>query len=62
MAAFDETLTTYQGYYARSLAFPEKFWAQQAKLIEWHKPFDTVLEYSKPPFRKWFVGGETNPR
>ena len=35
MSAFDETVTTYQGYYARSIALPEQFWAHQAKLIEW---------------------------
>ncbi|HEX5091947.1 MAG TPA: propionate--CoA ligase, partial [Burkholderiales bacterium] len=28
--------------------------------IDWHKPFGKVLEYAKPPFAKWFVGGETN--
>ncbi len=60
MATFDDTLTTYQGYYMRSLADPERFWAQQAKRIDWHKPFTKVLDYSKPPFRSWFVGGETN--
>ena len=58
--AFEETITTYQGFYARSIADPERFWARQAKLIDWHKPFTKVLEYTKPPFRKWFVGGETN--
>src|SRR5258708_6393135 len=60
MAIHDDTLTTYQGFHARSLASPEKFWAEQARLIDWHKPFTQVLEYTKPPFRSWFVGGETN--
>jgi len=60
MSAHDETLTTYQGYYARSVTDPERFWARLAKLIDWHKPFTKVLDYSKPPFRKWFSGGETN--
>src|SRR2546430_7975434 len=23
-------------------------------------PFGTVLDYSRPPFARWFVGGETN--
>ncbi|MGZ5571421.1 MAG: propionate--CoA ligase [Usitatibacter sp.] len=60
MTTLDDTMTTFQGFYARSIADPERFWAQQAKLIDWHKPFSKVLDYSKPPFRKWFVGGETN--
>jgi hypothetical protein len=24
------------------------------------KPQQQILDYSNPPFRKWFVGGETN--
>ncbi|MDQ3026066.1 MAG: propionate--CoA ligase [Pseudomonadota bacterium] len=51
---------TYQGFYAGSISDPERFWARQSKLIDWHKPPKKVLEYSKPPFRSWFVGGETN--
>ncbi len=38
----------------------EGFWGEQASLIHWHKPFTKVLDYSKPPFARWFVGGETN--
>ena len=34
--------------------------AEQAKLIDWHRPFDRVLDYSKPPFARWFPGGLTN--
>jgi len=36
------------------------FWGEQANLIHWQKPFGKVLDYSRPPFAKWFVGGETN--
>jgi propionyl-CoA synthetase len=60
MATHDETLGTYQGFYAASIADPQSFWGRQAKLIDWHKPPKTVLEYAKPPFRSWFAGGETN--
>jgi propionyl-CoA synthetase len=60
MAVSDATLGTYQGFYAGSVADPERFWGQQAKTVDWHKPYKKVLEYSNPPFRKWFVGGETN--
>jgi propionyl-CoA synthetase len=38
----------------------ETFWAEQAEAIDWHKPFRQVCDFSKPPFAKWFVGGETN--
>jgi propionyl-CoA synthetase len=53
-------MTTYREFHRRSIADREGFWAEQAKLIEWHKPFGRVLDYSRPPFAKWFVGGETN--
>ncbi len=50
----------YQDFHRRSIEQREAFWAEQAALIDWHKPFGKVLDYSKPPFAKWFVGGETN--
>lgn len=53
-------MTTYKEYHARSLNDPAGFWADQARLIDWHHPFTQVLDYSKPPFAKWFVGGTTN--
>jgi len=51
---------TYAAFHRRSLEDREGFWAEQAKLIDWHKPFGSVLDYSRPPFARWFVGGETN--
>ncbi len=50
----------YQDFYQASIQDPANFWDQQAKLIDWHKPYTQVLDYSKPPFTKWFIGGETN--
>ncbi len=44
----------------RALEQRETFWAEQAEAIDWHKPFRQVCDFSKPPFAKWFVGGETN--
>jgi acetyl-CoA synthetase len=36
----------------------EGFWARQAEdLLDWSKPWDTVLEWDLP-FAKWFVGGK----
>ncbi|MCA4135366.1 acetate--CoA ligase [Arthrobacter sp. M4] len=37
------------------------FWARQAReLLSWSKDFDQALDWSNPPFAKWFVGGEVN--
>ena len=51
---------TYREFHRRSIEERDRFWAEEAKLVDWHKPFGKVLDYSKPPFAKWFVGGETN--
>ena len=53
-------MSAYKAFHERSVKDPQGFWAEQAQLIEWHKPFDQVLDYSNPPFAKWFVGGKTN--
>ncbi|HEY5803921.1 MAG TPA: propionate--CoA ligase [Lysobacter sp.] len=50
----------YEEFYRRSIEQPEAFWAEQARAIHWHKPPQQILDYSNPPFRKWFAGGETN--
>jgi propionyl-CoA synthetase len=50
----------YADFYRRSIDEPDAFWAEQAKLIDWHKPFDSVCDYSRPPFVQWFAGGLTN--
>ena len=50
----------YQDFYRRSIDKRDEFWKEQAQLIDWHQPFGKVLDYSRPPFAKWFVGGETN--
>ena len=47
-------------FYQKSINDPDGFWSEQAKRIDWHKPFEQVCDYSRPPFAKWFVGGETN--
>ncbi|HEX2355539.1 MAG TPA: acetate--CoA ligase [Micromonosporaceae bacterium] len=36
------------------------FWERQARRLDWAKEWDTVLDWSKPPFAKWFVGGKLN--
>jgi propionyl-CoA synthetase len=51
---------TYSSFYRRSLDDREGFWREEAKLVDWETPFTQVLDYSRPPFAKWFVGGRTN--
>ncbi|ODS98012.1 MAG: propionate--CoA ligase [Lautropia sp. SCN 69-89] len=51
---------TLREFHARSIADREGFWRDQAALIDWHAPFERVLDYSKPPFTRWYVGGRTN--
>src|SRR6185437_14526336 len=37
------------------------FWAHQSReLLHWHKPFTRTLDWSNPPFAKWFDDGELN--
>ncbi|MGB8337352.1 MAG: AMP-binding protein, partial [Burkholderiales bacterium] len=51
---------TYKAFHQASIDNRDAFWAEQAKMIHWHKPFEKVLDFSRPPFAKWFVGGQTN--
>ncbi|MGY1635628.1 acetate--CoA ligase [Geodermatophilus sp. SYSU D00742] len=36
------------------------FWATQAGRLTWAQEWDEVLDWSNPPFAKWFVGGKLN--
>jgi propionyl-CoA synthetase len=53
-------MSGYREFHRRSIADREGFWAEQARLVHWEKPYSRVLEYVRPPFAKWFTGGETN--
>jgi propionyl-CoA synthetase len=50
----------YADFHRRSLQDRDAFWAEQAGLIDWQRPFNQVCDYSNPPFARWFVGGTTN--
>jgi acetyl-CoA synthetase len=39
---------------------PDAFWSDVAKDIHWFTPYTKVLDWTNPPFSKWFVGGRTN--
>ena len=53
-------MSSYQDFHRRSIEQPEDFWGAEAQRIHWHKPYEQVLQYDKPPFRQWFAGGQTN--
>ena len=54
------TPASYADFYRQSIDHPDAFWAEQAKLIDWFKPFERVCNYDNPPFARWFEGGQTN--
>ena len=53
-------MPTYKEFHRRSLEDRDAFWRAAAELVDWQAPFSVVLDYSNPPFAKWFVGGRTN--
>ncbi len=49
----------YLGIHKKSLENPDQVWEDAGRRLTWRKNWDTVLEW-KPPFARWFVGGELN--
>jgi acetyl-CoA synthetase len=52
----------YARLYERSVRDPEAFWAEQAKSLEWMRPFKTVknARFEKPVSIRWFEDGTLN--
>ena len=50
----------FAAFHRRSIEDRDAFWAEQARLIDWDRPFDSVCDDSRPPFASWFAGGRTN--
>src|SRR6201992_4237262 len=53
----------YQQMYARSISDPNGFWGEQAKRVDWIRPFTKVENTSFAPGNvsiKWFEDGELN--
>jgi propionyl-CoA synthetase len=50
----------YDVNYRRSIDDPEAFWGEAAENIRWYKRWSRVLDDSRKPFYRWFVGGELN--
>jgi acetyl-CoA synthetase len=55
------SMEAYRALCAQAEADPEGFWGDLAReQLHWFEPFHTVLDWSNPPFAKWFEGGTTN--
>jgi acetyl-CoA synthetase len=46
--------------YERAAADRVGFWEEAARRLDWAQPWDQALDWSNPPFAKWFVGGKLN--
>ncbi|MBW4541529.1 MAG: acetate--CoA ligase [Myxacorys chilensis ATA2-1-KO14] len=56
-----KSLDDYRALYDRASADPEAFWADLAKQeLHWFQEWDSVLDWSNPPFAKWFANGKIN--
>jgi len=47
-------------YWRNAIEDPKEFWAEHAKVLEWFKTWDDVLDDSNPPFYRWFKGAKIN--
>jgi propionyl-CoA synthetase len=53
-------MTTTAAFHKRSIEDKEGFWAEQAGLVEWFSPPREILDFSNPPFARWYAGGTIN--
>jgi acetyl-CoA synthetase len=56
----EHAVITDASIHERAAADPEDFWAEQAEALSWDQKWDQVLDWSNPPFAKWFSGGKLN--
>jgi acetyl-CoA synthetase len=55
------SMEAYRALVAKAEADPDGFWGDYARSeLHWLTPFHTVLDWSQPPFARWFEGGTTN--
>ena len=59
-AALVEQANVTADVYAEAAADRLAFWERQADRLHWHRRWDQVLDWSNPPFAKWFIGGQLN--
>jgi len=55
-----KSLDEYEALYARAAADLEGFWAEEARRLDWIRPFSQILDESKAPFVRWFADGQLN--
>jgi acetyl-CoA synthetase len=58
-AGFAAQATGTPSLYEAAARDSERFWAEQARALDWIRPWERVLEW-KLPHAKWFVGGRLN--
>ena len=54
------SMAEYKKLYKQSIEDMEGFWGEQAKSLDWFKPYDKVWEKTDLFPGKWFVGGKLN--
>ncbi len=55
------SMEAYRELCGQAEADPDRFWGDLARQeLHWFAPFHTVLDWSNPPFARWFEGGTTN--
>ena len=51
----------YRALYDAAAKDPDAFWAKVAsEELDWFEPWSKTLDWSNPPFAKWFVGAKVN--
>ena len=55
-----ESSKSYRRFHQDSLNNRSVFWSAEARAISWQTPFSSVLDFSRPPFARWFGGGRLN--
>ena len=56
----ERELPAYREAFEQSIKDPGAFWGEAAGAIRWVRPPARVLDDSRPPFYRWFTGGELN--
>ena len=53
-------MADYRTEHARSIEDPEGYWAEQARLVDWIKKPQRILDDDHPPFYRWFPDATLN--
>jgi len=59
-AQFAADANAQPGIYEQAAADRLGFWDDQAKTLDWETPYQEILDWSKAPFARWFIGGRLN--